>query len=155
MIDCFNYMSNKESMIELSFLGGGVIDPVIAEPRPGIPCARRAADTPRTSPSVIRSGWCSGAPQPEGRAGRRAPRTPHTCQTENTCNPLYRGGIGIRSFHSSYQRSPIPGTVIRLVDERGLLRPKPPPADPAPEPGRGLLNLQFGFHPSLLLSAGT
>ena len=62
-------------MIELSFLGGGVIDPVIAEPRPGIPCARRAADTPRTSPSVIRSGWCSGAPQPEGRAGRRAPRT--------------------------------------------------------------------------------
>jgi len=49
-----------------------------------------------------------------------------------------------------YQRSDALGTVIGLVDERGLFGAEPAAADPAPEPGRGLDDLQFGFHPSLL-----
>jgi hypothetical protein len=51
---------------------------------------------------------------------------------------------------SLYQRSDALGTVIGLVDERGLFGAEPAAADPAPEPGRGLDDLQFGFHPSLL-----
>ena len=46
-----------------------------------------------------------------------------------------------------------PHAVIRLVDERGLLRPKPPPADPAPISGREFFDLQFGFHSSPLRTA--
>ena len=54
---------------------------------------------------------------------------------------------------SFYHRPYVLRAVIRLVDERGLLRPKPPPADPAPEPGREFFDLQFGFHSSPLRAA--
>src|SRR5690606_28316323 len=74
------------------------------------------------------------------------------CQAVSQQIPTAPDDLFVRGFNAEYWLHPSVlyqlhlRAVVRLVDERGLFGPKPPAADPAPEPGPGLDDLLFDLH---------